>query len=143
VLEQYPNDVKLVFKNFPLTRIHKFAMNAAVSALAAHQQGKFWEFHDELFKNYSSLNDEKFEAFAQSIGLDMEQFKQDRQNPALAAMVQRDLKDGVEAGVRGTPSIFINGRVLEQRSLPGFQQVIDEELAKKKQKFSPLAEMRQ
>jgi len=134
VLEQYPNDVKLVFKNFPLTRIHKFAMNAAVSALAAHQQGKFWEFHDELFKNYSSLNDEKFEAFAQSIGLDMEQFKQDRQNPALAAMVQRDLKDGVEAGVRGTPSIFINGRVLEQRSLPGFQQVIDEELAKKKQK---------
>lgn len=134
MLEQYPNDVKLVFKNFPLTRIHKFAMNAAVSALAAHQQGKFWEFHDELFKNYSSLNDEKFEAFAQSIGLDMEQFKQDRQNPALAAMVQRDLKDGVEAGVRGTPSIFINGRVLEQRSLPGFQQVIDEELAKKKQK---------
>ena len=64
----------------------------------------------------------------------MEQFKQDRQNPALSAMVQRDLKDGVEAGVRGTPSIFINGRMLQQRSLPGFQQIIDEELAKKKQK---------
>jgi protein-disulfide isomerase len=134
VLEQYPNDVKLVFKNFPLTRIHKFAMNAAVAALAAHQQGKFWEFHAELFKNYNTLNDEKFTEIAQSVALDMEQFKGDMQNPALAAMVQRDLKDGVEAGVRGTPSIFVNGRLLEQRSLPGFKQIIDEELAKKKQK---------
>ena len=134
MLEQYPNDVKLVFKNFPLTRIHKFAMNAAVAALAAHQQGKFWEFHAELFKNYNTLNDEKFTEIAQSVALDMEQFKGDMQNPALAAMVQRDLKDGVEAGVRGTPSIFVNGRLLEQRSLPGFKQIIDEELAKKKQK---------
>jgi protein-disulfide isomerase len=132
VLEQYPNDVKLVFKNFPLTRIHKAAMNASIAALAAHQQGKFWEFHSELFKNYNKLNDGKFDEIAQSIGLDMEQFKQDMQNPALSAMVQRDLKDGVEAGVRGTPSIFINGRLLQQRSLPGFKQIIDEELAKKK-----------
>jgi protein-disulfide isomerase len=132
VLEQYPNDVKLVFKNFPLTRIHKFAMDAAVASMAANQQGKFWEFHDELFKNYNNLNAEKFDELAQAAGLDMEQFNQDRQNPALAAMVQRDLKDGVEAGVRGTPSIFVNGRLLQQRSLPGFKQIIDEELAKKK-----------
>lgn len=132
MLEQYPNDVKLVFKNFPLTRIHKFAMNASIAALAAHQQGKFWEYHTELFKNYSSLNDEKFDEFAQVLGLNMEQFKKDMQNPAIAAMVQRDLEDGVEAGVRGTPSVFVNGRLLQQRSLPGFKQIIDEELAKKK-----------
>jgi protein-disulfide isomerase len=132
VLEQYPNDVKLVFKNFPLTRIHKSAMDAAVASLAAFQQNKFWEFHAELFKNYNNLNEEKFVEIAQSLELDMEQFKQDRQNPALSAMVQRDLKDGVEAGVRGTPSIFVNGRMLRQRSLPGFKQIIDEELAKKK-----------
>jgi protein-disulfide isomerase len=62
----------------------------------------------------------------------MEQFKQDMQNPALAAMVQRDLKDGVEAGVRGTPAIFVNGRMLQQRSLPGFKKIIDAELAKKR-----------
>ena len=132
MLEQYPNDVKLVFKNFPLTRIHKFAMDAAVASMAANQQGKFWEFHAGLFKNYNNLNAEKIDELAQAAGLDMEQFNQDRQNPALAAMVQRDLKDGVEAGVRGTPSIFVNGRLLQQRSLPGFKQVIDEELAKKK-----------
>ena len=132
MLKQYPNDVKLVFKNFPLERIHKSAKNAAIAALAANQQGKFWEYHAELFKNYSSLNDAKFTEIAQSLGLDMDQFKQDMGNPALAALVQRDLKDGVDAGVRGTPSIFVNGRVLKQRSLPGFKQVIDAELAKKK-----------
>ena len=132
MLEQYPNDVKLVFKNFPLTRIHKSAMNAAVAVLAANQQGKFWEFHAELFKNYNKLSDPKFDEIAQSLELNMEQFKQDMQNPALSAMVQRDLKDGVEAGVRGTPTIFVNGRMLQQRSLPGFKQIIDEELAKKK-----------
>jgi protein-disulfide isomerase len=132
VLEQYPNDVKLVFKNFPLTRIHKAAMNAAIGALAANQQSKFWEFHALLFKNYSSLSDAKFDEFAQSLGLDMEQFKEDMKNPALAALVQRDLQDGGTAGVRGTPSIFVNGQMLQQRSLPGFKQAIDAELAKKK-----------
>ena len=134
MLEQYPNDVKLVFKNFPLTRIHKSAMNAAIGALAANQQGKFWEFHDQLFANYNKLNDAKFDEIAQSIELDMEQFKQDMKNPALSAIVQRDLKDGAAAGVRGTPSLFVNGRMLKQRSLPGFQKVIDQELAKKKTK---------
>jgi len=134
VLEQYPNEVKLVFKNFPLTRIHKSAMDAAVAVLAANQQDKFWEYRSELFKNYNNLSEEKFNEIAQALGLDKEQFNKDRQNPALAAMVQRDLKDGVEAGVRGTPSIFINGRTLEQRSLAGFKQIIDDELAKKKAK---------
>ena len=107
-------------------------MNASIAALAANQQNKFWEFHAELFKNYNKLSDAKFEEIAQSLDLNMEQFKQDMKNPALAAMVQRDLKDGAAAGVRGTPSIFINGRNLQQRSLPGFKQVIDAELAKKK-----------
>jgi protein-disulfide isomerase len=132
VLEQYPNDVKLVFKNFPLTRIHKAAMNAAIAALAANQQGKFWEFHSELFKNYNTLNDAKFDEIATSLGLDMEQFKVDMQNPAIAGLVQRDLKDGVDVGVRGTPSIFVNGRKLNQRSLQGFKAVIDAELKKNK-----------
>ncbi len=132
MLEQYPNDVKLVFKNFPLTRIHKFAMNASLSALAAHQQGKFWEYHSQLFKNYNTLNEAKFDEIARSLGLNMEQFNKDRNNTALAGLVQRDLQDGVRAGVRGTPAIFVNGHTLTQRSLPGFKQMIDAELAKKK-----------
>jgi len=58
LLEKYPNDLKVVFKNFPI-RTHKFAIQAALAALAAGRQNKFWEFHDELFKNYNLLNDEK------------------------------------------------------------------------------------
>jgi len=131
VLGQYPNDVKLVFKNFPLTRIHKSAMKASLAALAANQQGKFWEYHEELLSNYNKLSDAKFDEIAKSLGLNMEQFEEDLKNPALAAMVQRDLQNGVEAGVRGTPSIFVNGRLLKQRSLAGFKQIIDAELAKK------------
>ncbi len=107
-------------------------MNAAIGALAAHQQGKFWEFHTELFKNYNKLNDAKFDEIATNLGLDIEQFKQDMQNPALSGLVQRDLKDGVAVGVRGTPSIFVNGRQLKQRSLAGFKAVINAELAKDK-----------
>ena len=131
MLEQYPNDVKLVIKNFPLTRIHKNAMGAAIAAMAANQQGKFWEYSDELFKNYSKLSTEKFVGIAESLELDMDKFQQDQKSPALAAMVQRDLQDGIKAGVRGTPAIFINGRLLQQRSLAGFKQIIDAELAKK------------
>ena len=107
-------------------------MKASLAVLAANQQGKFWEYHSELFKNYNKLNDAKFDEIAQSLGLNMDQFKQDLQNPALAALVQRDLQSGVEVGVRGTPSIFVNGRRLNQRSLAGFKQIIDAELAKKK-----------
>ena len=132
MLEQYPDDVKLVFKNFPLTRIHKAAMNAAVGAMAAHQQGKFWEFHAELFKNYNKLNDAKIDEIATSLELDMDLFGQDMQKPEIKWIVQRDLKDGSAAGVRGTPSIFINGRQLKQRSFAGFKAVIDAELAKAK-----------
>jgi len=131
VLGQYPKDVKVVFKNFPLTSIHKSAMKASLAALAANQQGKFWEYHADLFNNYNKLSDAKFDEIAQSIGLNMEQFKEDLKSPALVAMVQRDLQNGVEAGVRGTPAIFINGRMLKQRSLAGFKQIIDAELAKK------------
>jgi len=132
VLEQYPKDVKLVIKNFPLTRIHKFSMRAAISALAANRQGRFWEYSDELFKNHAKLSEAKFDEIAESIGLNMEQFKKDQKDPALAAMVQRDLQEGIQAGVRGTPSIFINGRLLQNRSLAGFKEAIDAELAKKK-----------
>ena len=107
-------------------------MPAVVGALAAHQQGKFWEFHDELFKNYNKLNDAKIDEIATNLGLDMEAFKKDMENPAITGLVQRDLKDGVAAGVRGTPSIFVNGRLLQQRSLAGFKSAIDGELAKVK-----------
>ena len=131
MLEKYPDNVKLVFKDFPL-RNHKFARKAAAAALAAERQGKFWEYHDKLFKNHNKLNDKKIEELAQDLGLDGEQFQKDLKDPKIQARINQDLQDGKKAGVRGTPTLFINGRRLKQRSLQGFSMAVEKELAKKK-----------
>lgn len=127
----YPKDVKLVHKNFPL-QSHQFALPAAIAAFAAHRQGKFWEMHDKIFENYSSLTGEKFTEFAKGLGLDMDKFAKDSGDPQLLQQVQLDLQNGIKAEVRGTPTIFINGRRLNERSLDGIKAMIDAELNKAK-----------
>jgi protein-disulfide isomerase len=129
VLEKNPDKVKLVFKNFPL-RNHKFAMDAATAALAAEKQGKFWEFHDLLFKDYNRLNEQKVKEIAQKLKLDMERFEKDRKDPGIRGLINRDLAEGNRAGVRGTPTIFVNGRLLRNRSPAGFQELIEKALKK-------------
>jgi protein-disulfide isomerase len=129
VLEKNPDKVKLVFKNFPL-RNHKFAMEAATAALAAEKQGKFWEFHDLLFKDYNRLNEQKVKEIAQQLKLDMEKFEKDRKDPGIRRLINRDLAEGNRAGVRGTPTTFINGRLLRNRSMAGFQELIEKALKK-------------
>ncbi len=117
-------------KQFPLPS-HPFARRAAIAALAAGKQGKFWEIHQKLYANQKDLSDAKLEAIAQEIGLKMEQFNQDSKDPGIASLVDRDIHNGVQANVQGTPTIFINGKKLNERSLPGFQQAIEAELKKK------------
>ena len=129
VLDTYPDKVKIVYKNFPLQR-HKYARNAAIAALAADRQGKFWEFHDLLFENYQKPDDPKIKEIAQQLKLDLKAFENDLKNPEIEAKVQRDFLDGQKAEVRGTPTIFVNGRMLKNRSLQGFQTLIDKELTK-------------
>jgi protein-disulfide isomerase len=131
VLEKYPNDVKLVIKHFPLN-IHEYAKKAAVAALAAGKQGKFWEMHEKLFADQQALGDAKVEAIAKDLGLNMDQFNADLKDPAVSALIERDLSDGTKAAIPGTPAIFVNGRLLQQRSPQGFQQAIETELKKKK-----------
>ena len=130
VLDKYPNNVKLVVKNFPLSS-HKFARKAATAALAANVQGKFWEFHSQLFKNYKVINDAKIQEIAKNLGLDMEKFNKDLQSPTIKSLITRDVSNGRQIGVRGTPTIYINGKALKNRSLPGIYQVIEAELKKK------------
>ncbi|MBI5118758.1 thioredoxin domain-containing protein [Candidatus Poribacteria bacterium] len=132
VLEKYPNDVKLVFKNLPLS-MHKFARKAATAALAANDQGKYWEFHDKLFQNQSALSDATVQKIAEELGLDAEKFNKDIQGPAIQELIGRDVKDAQQAGITGTPTILVNGRLLKKRSLAGFQEMIDAELKKPKE----------
>jgi protein-disulfide isomerase len=131
VLGKYPNDVKLVVKHFPIPS-HAYARKAAVAALAAGKQGKFWEMHEKLFANQKELSDAKVDEIARGQGLDMEQFGRDLKDPAIASLIDRDMNSARLAGVQGTPTIFLNGKLLNQRSLPGFQMAIDAELKKKK-----------
>jgi len=131
VLKQYPKEVKLVKKNFPL-RFHKQSRAAAVAALAAGDQGKFWEYNDKLFENFNRLSPQKFLDIARELGLDMDAFQKSLKNPKYQQEIVKDIQDGSRAGVTGTPTIFINGRRLRNRSIAGFKAMIDAELAKKK-----------
>ena len=127
MLEKNPKTVKIIFKNFPI-RSHKFAVQAAVAALAADRQGKFWNFHDELFKQYNKLNEEKVQEIATKLKLDKTQFEKDRKDPLLLEQIKYDYNEGIQIGINSVPSVFVNGRKLKDRSLKGFQTLIDKEL---------------
>jgi hypothetical protein len=131
VLEKYPQDVKLVHKNFPL-RSHKFAVNAAKAALAAHRQGRFWNYHRKLLENCRELNDATFKGLATDLGLSLERFNRDVHEASINQLIYRDVKEARDANIRGIPAVFINGRLLKNNSIPGFQQMIDAELQKRK-----------
>ncbi len=131
IMDAYPGKVRLVFKNFPL-RNHEFAELAALAGMAAREQGKFWLMHDQLFANYNQLNEQKIKSLAEKIGLDMQQYERDIKNPVFAQQLAADMQLGREVGVRGTPSVFINGKLLRERSASGFRLTIDQELARAK-----------
>ena len=131
MLEKYPNEVKLVLKNFPLN-MHKFSREAAIAALAANAQGKFWEFSHEIFEAKGRLSDQRLQDIATGLKLDMAKFNKDLRDPAIGRLIDRDLREGAQVGVRGTPTIFVNGKLLRSRSLGGFDQAIEAELNKKK-----------
>jgi protein-disulfide isomerase len=110
--------------------MHKFAMKAAMAALAADKQGKFWKFHDQLFLEYNKLSDQKIREIAQNLGFNSEEFEKMMKDPKISAKIQQDILDGQEAGITGTPTIFVNGRLLRDMSLNGLQMLIDKELNK-------------
>ena len=131
MLEHNPDTVKIVLKNLPLVSIHKFAEKAALAALAAGLQGRFWQFHDELFDS-PELNDQVIESIAQKVGLDMVAFKKDLASPKVRQLLGQDLQDANELKIGGTPSLFINGRKVKERSLATLQTMINQELNKSK-----------
>jgi protein-disulfide isomerase len=129
VLEKYPQDVKLVFKNYPLT-FHKYARDAAAAALAADRQGMFWEFHDLLFENQANLSDQKVKEIVEVLNLDRQKFSKDMEDLEVKGMVTKDKAEGTRIDVREVPTIFINGRRLKNISLQGFEIIIQKELKK-------------
>ena len=134
MLEKYPKKIKLVFKNFPLSSIHPFAHKAAVAALAAHAQGKFWGFHSKLLENYKTLNDARIQEIAKELKLDMDRFNKAVKDPSIQKIIDRDIADGKGAGVEGIPALFVNGKLPREGSLQGLEDLIEAELKKGKRK---------
>lgn len=131
VLAAYPNDVNFVMKQFPLRQIHPNADPAARAAIAAGKQGKFWEMHDELYKNSRNLTPETIKGIAEKLGLDMKKFEADQSSDEVKKQVEEEMALGAKSDVRGTPSFFVNGKVAQNRTLDGFKAQVDAALKAK------------
>jgi len=135
ILKKYPNDVKLVIKNFPLS-FHKQAMKAAQYVLAANNQGKYYDMYKRVMENYRSLkaNEDLPLQFAEELGLDVEQLKREANSPAIVNQIQTEINELKNSGIPrlSVPKFLINGKEPQGRSLQAFSSVIEAELKKKK-----------
>ncbi len=129
ILDAYPDDVRLVYKQFPLD-FHKQARNAAKASLAAGEQGKFWEMHDLIFEKFNSLTEAMFTEFAVKLGLDKKQFEADYNSTKYDRQIQDEINLGTTVGVRGTPTLYLNGKKMTARSFNDFKTAIDGVLKK-------------
>ncbi len=133
IMDAYKGKVRLVIKNYPLITSHPDAFGAAMASLAAFRQHKFWAYHKALFANQSVLGNAKYEQIARHLKLDMARFNKDRQSPELQKWIDEDIINGRQIGVHGTPTVFINGKRLVDRSPEMFSAAIDAELKKSAQ----------
>lgn len=131
LLKAYPEDLRHVYKNFPL-RFHKQAMPAAKACLAAGMQGKFWEMEAHVFKNPKNLEEKDLKKYAGEIGLDVKKFEKDFKSAEVEKRVQEDIAEGRKASVTGTPTLFLNGKRVRNRSEEAMKKEIDEILKGKK-----------
>jgi protein-disulfide isomerase len=128
VLNAYPNDVRLIYKQFPLP-MHPHAQTAALASLAADEQGKFWDLYYKMFANYRQLSQENILKWAAELGVNVDKFKADMQSGKNQATVKKDLEDGELAGVSGTPTFFVNGkRYNGPVDLASLKPILDQEI---------------
>jgi protein-disulfide isomerase len=116
VMKDYDDRVRFVFRNYPLT-MHKYAFIAARAAESAGLQGKFWEMHDLIYDNQKEWSDAmeprvQFDSYATRLGLDVQRFKADMERQDLADRIKADMLRGNSLGVKGTPTVYLNGREL-------------------------------
>jgi protein-disulfide isomerase len=129
LLRKYPGQVRVAFRDFPLSSIHSYAEEAAEASRCAGKQGKFWEFHDAMFADQAKLDQAQLKATAQTIGLDGNAFQSCLQSGEYKTQVLRDQQEGIKAGISSTPGFFINGiPITGAQAEEAFQKIIDDEL---------------
>jgi protein-disulfide isomerase len=130
---KYGDRMRLVWKDFPLTQIHPQAFIAAQAGNCAREQGKFWEYHDKLFGNQSSLTADSLKKYAADTGLDTGKFNQCLDSSKYEARIQDALAAGKGLGISSTPTVYVNGRMINgAQPIEVFESVIDEELTRGK-----------
>jgi len=136
----YKDNVQIVWKHYPLTRIHQNAMEAALASEAAHSQGKFWQFHDKLLASHSRLTPDQIRQYAEELGLNTAKFESDLTSPEIRKHITDDMSEAQRLGVTGTPAFFVNGHFLGgAQPLAGFAKVINSELQRLKLPIPPAA----
>ncbi len=132
VINKYPDAVRFIYRDFPVADINPQALPAAEAANCAGVQGKFWQFHDQLFTGQDKLGTAFYDVVGASLGLNTESFKRCRENHQTLLEIEDDFKAGVAAGVRGTPTFFVNGRKVEGAlPLAIWDKIIASELQRK------------
>ena len=109
IQQQLGDQLRFIFRNFPLVEIHPHALHAALAAEAAAAQGKFWQMHDYLFHHQHTLEDADLTRFAEAVGLALKQYARDMAEQRSLARIEEDREGGERSGVQGTPTFFING----------------------------------
>jgi protein-disulfide isomerase len=131
IRKEYGDKVRVVFKHLPLD-FHQHAHLAAQASMAAHAQGKFWEYHDKLFANQRNIQKDDLLRYAQELGLDLDRFRKELDDGTYKAYIDKDLEEARNVGANGTPTFYINGnQVVGAQPLQRFKQVIDALLAGK------------
>lgn len=130
VLSEYGDKIRFVVRNFPLTAIHENSFQAAIAANAAQAQGKFFEYTEVLYRNQDALDSASLKKYAGELGLNLPQFELDLQSERLAEAVRKDMADGKNYGITGTPTIFVNGVKVRVITAEGFRDAIDKALKK-------------
>jgi protein-disulfide isomerase len=131
ILDTYPQQVRLVYKHFPLS-FHREAMNAHRASLAAGEQGKFWEMHDMIFDSPRDLAPETMRKHAEKLSLDLARFDADYKSDRIGKKIEADQAEGRKALVRGTPAFFVNGKMISgAQPFDAFKREIDAALGKK------------
>ena len=126
LMKKYPNDIKFVYKHFPLS-FHANAPAAAAASIAAQNQGKFWEFRYALAPHFRELTQETFEKVAKEVGLNMEKFKKDMVlDSAKQKRINEEFQLGVKVGVQGTPNFYINGKRQDRFSVELVEKMLQE-----------------
>jgi protein-disulfide isomerase len=132
LLKRYPEQVKLVYRDLPLDALHPEARRASEAARCAHDQGRFWPYHDELYSRGSDASPATLTAIAETVGLDVPAFEQCLASGTHRAAIQRDVEEATRLGATGTPAFFVNGRLLSgAMPLESFVTVVEEELTQK------------